>query len=441
MLPEPTVPASLAALLEVLRPCLTAPSYQTFAQLVMGLIAGGGRRTVTGMLTGAGLARIWHHSRAHYLFAYARWSPDQLGLALVKVIVARLVPAGAPITLVVDDTLFRRRGRRVHAALWTHDGSAPGRSPVGFGNRWVICAVVVTLPFLTRPVALPVLFRLWVGKGTTTPVQLAVQCVALIAAAFPDRRIDVTGDAAYHSRALRALPERVSWTLRLRKKATLDELAPPPTGRRGRPRLRGQRLGTAAQLAATATFAPLQVVRYGRRRQVYVAVVTCLWYEPFYTRNCQVVLVREAGTTTGYDLALITTDLASPPAVIVQRYAARWSIEVAIAEAKQVIGAGQARNRLTKAVQRTVPFAMLVQTLVVLWYAEYGDPAGDVAAAHAGAPWYTTKAEPSFADMHASLAKMITAARFSPVTPGQPTDAEIRAVHAAWAAAEPAAAA
>lgn len=441
MLPVPTVPASLAALLEVFRPCLTAPSYRTFCQLVCGLIAGSGKRTVTGMLSGAGLARLWHHSRAHHLFAYARWSPDQLGLELAKLIVARLVPAGAPITLVVDDTLFRRRGRRVHAALWTHDGSAPGRSPVGYGNRWVICCVMVRLPFLTRPVALPVLFRLWVGKGTTTPVELAVQTVQAIAAAFPDRQIDVVADAAYHSRALRALPARVTWTLRLRKTAVVDELAPPPTGRRGRPRLRGHPLGTAAELAATAAFTPIEVVRYGRHQQVYVAVVTCLWYKPFHTRSCRVVLVREEGTTTGYDLALITTDLTSPPAVIVARYADRWSIEVAICDAKQVIGAGQARNRVAKAVQRTVPFALLVQTLVVLWYAGHGDPAGDVAATHAAAPWYTTKTEASFADMHASLAKTIIAARFFPITPGQPTDAEIRAVHAAWAAAEPAAAA
>ena len=82
MLPQPTVPASLAILLTTVRPCFTAPSYRTFCQLACGLVAAGGRRTVTGMLTGAGLARLWHHSRAHHLFAYARWSPDRLGLAL-----------------------------------------------------------------------------------------------------------------------------------------------------------------------------------------------------------------------------------------------------------------------------------------------------------------------------------------------------------------------
>ncbi|WP_209307813.1 hypothetical protein, partial [Geodermatophilus sp. DF01-2] len=83
----------------------------------------------------------------------------------------------------------------------------------------------------------------------------------------------------------------------------------------------------------------------------------------------------------------------------------------------------------------------LVQTLVVLWYTDHGDPAGDLAAIRAAAPWYTTKAEPSYADMHAALRKTIIAARFSPATAVPPTDTEIRAVLTAWAAAEPALAA
>jgi DDE superfamily endonuclease len=441
MLPRQTVPASLAALLAVFRPLLTAPSYRTFCALTCGLIAAGGRRTVCGMLTGAGLASRWHHSRAHHLFAYARWSPDALGLALAGLLVARLVPAEAPIRLVVDDTLFHRRGRRVHAAYWTHDGSAPGGRKIGYGNRWIICCLLVQLPFLTRPVALPVLFRLWDGKGGTTPVQLAVGLVQAIADRFGDRRIDVVADGAYFSAALRALPAQVSWTLRLRRNARLNGLTPPRTGRPGRPRLRGDRLGTPAELAERATFTPVEVFRYGQREQVHLACVTCQWYQPFHTRPCRVVLLREQHTATGYDLALISTDLTSIPAALVSRYAARWAIEVAIFDAKQTTGVGQARNRLRPAVERTAPFALMVQSLVVLWYVDHGEPAADLHAARLAAPWYTTKTEPCYADMHAALRKTIIATRFSPTTPAAASDLEIHAVLAAWAAAEPTAAA
>ena len=92
MPPGPTAPCSLAGLLAVFRPCFTAPTFQTFVGLVVGLIAQTRRRTVCGMLTGAGLDQVWHHSRAHRMFANARWSGDALGLVLADLIVARLLP-------------------------------------------------------------------------------------------------------------------------------------------------------------------------------------------------------------------------------------------------------------------------------------------------------------------------------------------------------------
>ena len=55
MLPGATVPSWLAGLLAVFGPCFTAPTFQTFIGLVVGLIAQTRRRTVCGMLTGAGL--------------------------------------------------------------------------------------------------------------------------------------------------------------------------------------------------------------------------------------------------------------------------------------------------------------------------------------------------------------------------------------------------
>ena len=53
MLPDVTLPASLAGLLWVLRPVFTAPSFGTFCGLVAGLAGQVRRRTVCGMLLGA----------------------------------------------------------------------------------------------------------------------------------------------------------------------------------------------------------------------------------------------------------------------------------------------------------------------------------------------------------------------------------------------------
>ena len=94
MLPGPTAPCSLAGLLAAFRPCFTAPTFPTFVGLVVGLIGQTRRRTVCGMVTGAGLEQVWHHSRAHRLFTTARWSGDALGLVLADLIVTHLSPAG-----------------------------------------------------------------------------------------------------------------------------------------------------------------------------------------------------------------------------------------------------------------------------------------------------------------------------------------------------------
>jgi len=164
MLPDPTIPASLAAVLESLRWVFTAPSFGTFAALVSGLVTSPRTATVTGMLTGAGLARRWSHDRAHAFFSRAAWSPDTLGLYLSRLIVRTLLPADAALTAAVDDTLFKKRGKKVYGAAWQHDGAAHGDKPVGYGCCFVVAGIVVELPFCTRPVCLPVAARLWRPK-------------------------------------------------------------------------------------------------------------------------------------------------------------------------------------------------------------------------------------------------------------------------------------
>ena len=131
-------------------------------------------------------------------------------------------------------------------------------------------------------------------------------------------------------------------------------------------------------------------------------------------------------------MALVTTDLDASAAQVIERYAARWSIEVAIEDAKQLGGVGQARNRLEQAVQRTVPFGLVVNTLAICWYATAGHDPGDVQAARALAPWYRQKAQPSVLDMFAKLRRVIIAVQFRRVDPVPVTSEGIRIIRLAW---------
>jgi hypothetical protein len=437
MLPDATLPlpACLLALLATFRPLFTAPGFGTFCGLASGFLAQTGRRTVCGMLTGAGLSRLWSHHRAHRFFSHARWDSHALGLALARLAVGLLVPDGEPVLVAVDDTLFKRTGRKVHAIGWFHDGSAKGPRQVGLGNNWVIAAVIVRLPFMSRPVALPALARLVrkdVKPAPASRLALARQMVSELAAALPGRDLHVVADAAYAGKELRRLPQNVTWTTRLRKDAALYQLpGPRAAGQRGRPRVKGDRLPSLKNLASTAAFAPVTVTRYGTTATIQAAVIACLWHGAFGARPVQVILIRDK-STAGYDLALATTDLAASPAQVIERYAARWSVEVAIEDAKQIFGAGQARNRLPAAVHRTIPFTLACQSIAVLWYATAGHDPGDAREHRARAPWYRAKAEPSTADMIAKLRRVIIAARYQLARPCEPTPEEIRILRLAW---------
>ena len=148
MLPSPTLPATWRGLLEMFRPAFRrSRTFGLFVLLATGLVAQAARRTVVGMLVGAGAAAVVSFHACCRFFSHHRWDVDRIGLVLARLIVDRLLAEGAPIVVVVDDTLFRRWGPKVFGAFWTHDGSGQDPNALGRGNRWVIAGILVRLPF------------------------------------------------------------------------------------------------------------------------------------------------------------------------------------------------------------------------------------------------------------------------------------------------------
>jgi len=445
----PCVPSSLNALLVLFASCFTGPSFQTFRALVVGQVSQTGRRTITGMLVGSRLSGVWHHCRAHRFFSHARWSSDELGLRLAVLVVERFVEPGAPVLIAVDDTLMHRLGRKIHGCFWHHDATAnSNRAAVAWGNNWIVVGIVVRLAFLERSVCLPVLLRLWqprrkqIAKGKPDPErpgkpELAKEMIDLLAVRLPGRTIHVVGDAAYATEAWRDLPANVTLTSRLRSNAALFAPKPGPTGRRGRPRKWGERLGSLTRIATdpATRWSEQTVRRYGKTETLSLAEVDCLWGPLGPDTPVRVILVRDTSKPSGYQLALITTDLDASAAETVERYADRWPIEVAFEEGKELFGVGHARNRTRKAVERTVPFQCFCLTLTIVWYAASGHHPDVVAEHRARAPWYTTKAAPSFADMLAKFRRVIIAAEYQAGQGRTPTPREILRVTEAWAAA------
>lgn len=385
------------------RSCFTAPTFATMCSLVTGTLGATGRRTVTGIWSAAGLAGRSHWSRGHRFFSRAVWDLDRVGLALARAVVAAFVPADGAVTVAVDDSLFPRYGKKTFGLAWQHDGSAKGRDGLGRGNCFVVAGIVVSLPFMDRAVCLPVLFRLHIPKKhpdrTAAKTGQARELADLLAGAFPDRKIHVVGDALYRGPAWLDLPKNMTFTTRLPSNAVLYAPEPPPTNKRGHPRWKGDRIGTPAEMAAKATWRKATVRIYDQVEEVLIAETVCLWWGSLHRTPVKVVLMRRAASTRAYNWALVSTDATATAETIIVRYGGRWSIEQAIKDGKDLLGAGDAQNRVRKAVERTVPFTMACQTVATLWYARAGEAADDIADRRRRAPWYRHKTHIAMTDI------------------------------------------
>jgi hypothetical protein len=432
------LPTSLVSLLSLFRPCFTQASFHTFCALCVGCLTRVRERTVTGMLTAAGLAGRWHHSRAHRFFSRARWSVDQLGLALLAVIVARLLDAEAPIRLVVDDTLLRRFGPKVFGRHLHYDNSqeGPPRARIAHGNAWVVMGIVVELAFMRRAICLPVLFRLWRPGAGPTQLGLAAELVRLVAAAYPQRALIVLVDGAYAGSALAPgqLPEEVTLIARARRDIRLYEPAPPRrAGQIGRPRLKGKPLATLRERAAAGVrWNRHELDAYGERRAVELISQRGLWYHAWGQAPAKAVAIRDRDATDQIEMVLITSDPDLPAATIVELYALRWSIEVAFRDAKQHGGVGDAENRTEPAVTRTAPFAFLCLTLAVVWYALAGHRPDELERRRRRSPWDREKRAPSVQDMLVKLRRTIILARLSQTLDADPKARKVAALAEAW---------
>lgn len=399
---------SFAFILQELSIVMTVPTFSNFGILLTGWVFAR-RRTVTGMLTAAGVAGKRHHAAFHRLFASARWSLDALGLAVFRLVEPLL--GSETIFLALDDTLARKRGLKVFGVGMHHDPllSSRGKAITNWGHSWVVLGVIVRVPLWPeRALCLPILFRLYLNHdaaanarrvGRTRP-ELAVEMLELLCKQRKSRRFQVVADSAYGGQSVLChLPTNCDLTSRLLMNARLHE-APPPRqpGTNGRPRKRGTRLATPAQLLSSRA-RRLTLNLYGRRDRVRTATTTaCVYAAP--TRLLRIVVVEPL--VGGRERqAFYSTCTNATPSDVLTWYAWRWSVEVAFHDSKQHLGFEEPQGWSRRAAERTAPVAMLLYSLIVYWFATEGHR-------HWRSPatsWYT-KPRASFGDMLTTLRRM-----------------------------------
>lgn len=412
------------ALLGSTRTVFGAPSFAIFTQLLTGWVCAPGRRTITAMIAVADPGGTRAHDSYHRFVRDGSWQMPRLWQVLVLHAVTRFAPAGV-IDLDCDDTLFHKSGRQVNGAGIFRDAvrSTLRRVVYALGLNLVVVTLRVRPPWGGCPIAVPVNVRLHKKNDTTTTVAHAAAMVRELAGWLPERHFHLCADGAYASLAGAGLP-RTHLTSRIRRDAALYEPAPPRTGKRGRPRTRGERLPTPPGLAtavAPKQWDTVSIDVRGRTVQRLVHVRDVLWYAVNKTDLVRLVVVRDPAGAEPDDFFL-TTDPAATGAAVASRYAGRWSIEVAFRDVKQNLGGQNPQSWKRRGPERAAALSLWLHALTWCWYLET-HPAGGTWTPR---PWYRQKQTPSFLDALAALRRTLWAQRITAMSGPANEDHQIR---------------
>jgi hypothetical protein len=153
------LPDPIIEVLMTFRPLFTAPTWRKLMTLLTGALLAQGRRTVAAALRHSGNSMAGNWSSFHQVLNRARWSPLAVSRQLLLLIVTTFVPAGASVDLVIDETLERRWGSKISKRGHYRDRalSSRERSVSSPGLRWIVMAVVVTLPWTRAEMGFAVL--------------------------------------------------------------------------------------------------------------------------------------------------------------------------------------------------------------------------------------------------------------------------------------------
>lgn len=294
----------------------------------------------------------------------------------------RFIPnptTGQRLVLALDDFINPKSGELVYGCHHFFDHAAKqnqckypwAQNIVSIGllkrikNRWACLPLAARFYHLRKDLeACPVRF----GKSFVkfqSKLDQAVEMITEIGGAFANENLLVVCDSWFGNfglwKPLRdAFGDRCHLLTRLRCNITIFATTPAPTGKPGRPRKYGSRLGNASSLAAVYRdqAQPYDVPLYGKLRRILAFDQLVM----LKTLRCQVRIVWVFNRSRW--VALCTTDLNLSVEEIVELYGARWKIEAGFKELKQEIGSSFTQARNPFSVNNHLQLCMLTTTII-----------------------------------------------------------------------------
>jgi hypothetical protein len=404
------LPTIVIDLLNPFAPCFYGVTTWMKAQtLLIGAILTPGKRVVTEGLRVMGLSESTQFAQYHQVLNRAVWSPLDLAQVLLKLLVKTFVPDERPLVFGIDPTIERRWGRKIAARGIYRDPvrSSDSHFVKTSGLRWMSLMLLTRIPWAQRIWALPVMTvlapseRYYQARGRHPQTMLArsTQMLKLLRRWLPERALVVVGDSAYAALDFLSIMQHLKLTFvtRLRMDAALYDPAPPYSGQ-GRPRKKGQRLPTLAQVLqdANTVWTTLSLSWYdGQVRDMQMTSACAIWFHvgkaPLPIRW---VLVRDPQGDYA-PVGLLSTDATAEPLSIVTWFVQRWQLEVTFEEARRHLGVETQRQWSDKAIARTMPLLLgLFSWVTLVAHALY---TAHPSAAPRQAVWYP-KTLPTFSD-------------------------------------------
>lgn len=413
----------IISVLSAFAPLFTRPTWKNINTLFIGAILCRGARRISSILRVMGLSEINNFSKYHRVLSRARWN----GLAASKILfglLIQLLPKSWPIIIAVDETLERRRGKKIKAKGAYRDAVASSQSRVviSFGLKWECMVLIVPLPWSKRPWALPFMTILSpskkadeaAGKRHKTSIDWTIQMMQCVSRWLNRAAWILLGDGAYACMALAKACIKCGVTLvsRLRLDAQLYELPEPKIkGKKGRNRVKGKRIQLKELLTdPNQVWQNLTVKWYGgEQRVIECSTFECLWYHagelPIKLR---IVLVKTPGGKNEAEV-FFSTELSHSPTQIIELFVLRWNIEVTFEEVRAHLGVETQRQWSDKAIQRSTPLLMGLYSLLTLIALQMNETKRLLV--QNAASWYDKKDELTFVDIIVAVRRSVWTVR------------------------------
>ena len=379
----PSPSPEIIQLLTVFSIAFTTPTFAKAMVLIFGTILAPGRRTVTAALRMMGLGEDSNYSKYHCVLNRERWSPWAISRILLSLIIVFFVPAGVPLLLVIDETLERRRGKKIKYKGWFRDPiqSTTAHVVTTLGLRWICLAVLVPVPWSKRIWSLPFMTVLAPGEKTSTKlnkrhrtiVQWAEYMIDKVRRWQPDREIMLVGDGSYAAIVLvqrcQRLKKPVKLVSRLRLDARLfDFPEPQPKSKRGPKPKKGNRQAKLSQRLEDpeTKWQELKIVLYGKEHLIEFITGVSLWHTPGQDPVPLRWVLVQCSEESFQPSAYFCSDMHVSAKQIILWASLRWNIEVTFEELRAFLGFETQRQWSDRAIERTTPCLFGLFSLVTI---------------------------------------------------------------------------